>query len=93
VQLIYCRQTSDFIRFSGSIGGFLARRGIPLIAIDSNGPIRGLAGRFFDKRPKFYKGSTPPRLGDLAYTELALFSSLFHCGWSRPTKELDLRIL
>jgi len=84
-QLIYCRRASDIIRFAGSIGRFLACRGIPLLVIDSNGPIRGLVGRFFDNRPKFFKGARRPRLGDLAYTELALMPSLFHSSKKRPT--------
>jgi hypothetical protein len=73
-QLIYCRDVADVARFAGPIGRFLARRGRPFIVIDANGPIEGLVGRYFDHTmPKFYRGPVSPRLGDLAYTETALF--------------------
>jgi hypothetical protein len=52
----------------------LAWRGRPFVVIDANGPIAGLTGRYFaDTMPKFYRGPVRPRLGDLAYTETALF--------------------
>ena len=73
-QLIYCRDVADVVRFAGPIGRFLARRGRPFVVIDANGPIEGLIGRYFDNTmPKFFRGPVRPRLGDLAYTETALF--------------------
>ena len=73
-QLVYCRGVDDFVRCAGPVGRFLAWRGRPLVVIDSNGPIPGLLGKYFDKRmPKFFKGPDRPRLGDLAYTETAMF--------------------
>lgn len=73
-QLIYCRDVADVVRFAGPIGRFLARRGRPFVVIDANGPIEGLAGRYFDDTmPKFVRGPVTPRLGDLAHTETALF--------------------
>jgi hypothetical protein len=73
VQLIYCREIADFVRFAGSIGWYLATRGRPLVIIDSNEPIPGLVGVFRHGRmPKYFKGSEPPRLGDLAFTEYAM---------------------
>ena len=36
-QLIYCRDLADFSRFAGPIGRYLARRGVPIAIIDSNG--------------------------------------------------------
>jgi hypothetical protein len=73
-QLVYCRDINDFVRFAGPIGRFLTARGRPLALIDSNGPIAGLVGRYFDdKMPKYFKGPDQPRLGDLAYTEAAMF--------------------
>lgn len=73
-QLIYCRDISDLVRFAGPIGRLLARRGRPFVVIDANGPIDGLVGRYFDNTmPKFYRGPVRPRLGDLAFTETALF--------------------
>jgi hypothetical protein len=74
VQLIYCRDIADFVRFAGPIGRHLARRGRGLVRIDANGPMTGLIGvyqRGVDCR--YYKG-TKPRLGDLAYTHLAMCS-------------------
>lgn len=71
--LAYCRRLEDFIRFSGPLGRFLIRRGIPLVVVDSNGPIDGLAGRYFDGAPKYSRGPDPPRLGDLAYSERVMF--------------------
>jgi hypothetical protein len=73
-QLIYCNDVADFVRFAGPIGRFLAMRGRPFIVLDANGPIAGLAGRYFAGiTPKYFRGPVAPRLGDLAYTEAALF--------------------
>ena len=73
-QLVYCRAVDDLVRFAGLIGWALARRGRPLIMIDANGPIPGLIGKYLhDVKPKYFKGPDRPRLGDLAYTETALF--------------------
>jgi hypothetical protein len=73
-QLIYCRKLDDLARFAAPIGRFLAARGRLLVVVDSNGPISGLVGHYFDgKQPKFFKGPNQPRLGDLLYTERAMF--------------------
>jgi hypothetical protein len=73
-QLIYCRDVGDFVRFARPLGLHLAWRGRPLVILDANGPVRGLVGKYFDQTmPKYFKGPAPPRLGDLAYTETALF--------------------
>jgi hypothetical protein len=73
-QLGYCRSIEDFCRSAGPIARFLAFRGRPLIIIDSNGPIPGLMGTYVDDvSPKYFKGPNKPRLGDLAYTEAAMF--------------------
>jgi hypothetical protein len=73
-QLIYSRDVKDFVRFAREIGRFLALRGSPVILVDSNGPIPGLPGKFFDgTAPKYFRGPERPRLGDLAYTEAAMF--------------------
>ena len=73
VFLVYCRNLEDFVRFAGPLGRFLAWRGFPLVVLDSNGPIRGLIGTYSDKHPKYFKGPTQPRLGDVAYSERAMF--------------------
>ena len=73
-QLIYCHDVDEFVRFAGPVGRFLAFRGRPWVLIDSNGPISGLIGQYLDARmPKYFKGADRPRLGDLAYTEAAMF--------------------
>jgi hypothetical protein len=47
---------------------------MPLIIVDSNGALPGVTGKFLEGRmPKYFKGPDRPRLGDLAYTEAALF--------------------
>jgi hypothetical protein len=74
VQLIYCKNIQEFVRFAQPLELFLASRGRPFIIVDSNGPIDGLTGLYFDGvSPKYFKGQERPRLGDLAYTEAALF--------------------
>ena len=73
-QLIYCRDISDFIRFARPLGRFLARRGGFLVMIDANEPIKGLVGKYFGRKmQKYFMGQKQPRLGDLAYTEIAMF--------------------
>jgi hypothetical protein len=73
-QLIYCRDIKDFVHFARPIGRFLTLRGRPLVLVDSNGPIPGLVGRYFDGvAPKYFKGAHQPRLGNLVYTEAAMF--------------------
>jgi hypothetical protein len=75
-QLIYCADIADIARCAGAIGRYLALRGLPFAVIDANGPIAGLVGRYFDATmPKYFRGPMHPRLGDLAYTEAALFGA------------------
>jgi hypothetical protein len=73
-QLVYCRHIRDFVRLARPIGRYLAVRGWPLVIIDSNEPIPGLVGKYFDgKAPKYFRGPQRPHLSDLAYTETVLF--------------------
>jgi hypothetical protein len=73
-QLIYCRAIDDFVQFAGPLGRFLTLRGRPFVVIDANAPIPGLVGKYLDARqPKYFKGPDQPRLGDLVYTETAMF--------------------
>ncbi|HEV2956840.1 MAG TPA: acyl-CoA acyltransferase [Xanthobacteraceae bacterium] len=73
-QLVYCRDAADCVRFIGPLARYLTLRGRPLLVIDANGPIPGLAGKYFDQTmPRFFRGPQRPRLGDLAYTEIAMF--------------------
>lgn len=72
VQLVYCRDVEHLSRFAGPIGRYLALRGRLVVRVDSNRPIEGLVGKFTQNMDaRFYKGSKP-RLGDLAYTHLAM---------------------
>ena len=74
MRLIYCRDLGDFARFARPLGRRLLRHGMPWVAVDANAPIPGLPG-FFQKRGdrQYFRGPDQPRLGDLAYTEAALF--------------------
>ena len=73
-QLVYCEDLRRFVRFAGPLGRFLLRRGLPVVTMDANGPVKGLTGRYFPgKVPKYFRGPKPPQLGDLAFTETVLF--------------------
>jgi hypothetical protein len=71
--LVYCRDQQDFVRYAGPLGRFLAKRGFPLVVLDCNGPVCGLVGWYVADKPKYFKGSDSPPLGDLAYTERVMF--------------------
>ncbi|MBV8359652.1 MAG: acyl-CoA acyltransferase [Deltaproteobacteria bacterium] len=71
--LIYCRNLNDFVWAAAALGQALAKRGLPLVVVDADGPVRGLIGKFFEIRPRYWKGTKPPPPGDLAYTEIAMF--------------------
>lgn len=72
-QLVYCRDVSEFVRCAHAIGRRLLFQSGPFCLLDAIGPVPGLFGRFFPAPvPKYFKGPTPPRLGDLAYTELVI---------------------
>jgi hypothetical protein len=73
VHLIYCRSIDEFTRFAAPIGRFLTPRRKLFIALDANGRIPGLLGVYRETSQRFFRGPEPPKLGDLAYTELALF--------------------
>jgi hypothetical protein len=72
-QLIYCRDVGDFVRFAGPLGRTLLRHGRPLVIVDANAPMPGLAGLYRrGSMPRYFKGPQKPRLGDLAFTEYAV---------------------
>ena len=55
---------------------FLAWRGGLLVRFDANRRSEGIVGWYSEQRGRKYaKGPTPPRLGDIAFTEAALFDS------------------
>jgi hypothetical protein len=71
--LAYCHSRDDFVRFARPLGWFLMRTGFLWVVVDASAPIPGLIGRYVDNRPKYFRGPDPPPLGDLAYTEMAMF--------------------
>jgi hypothetical protein len=74
LQLGFCREIADYVRCAGAIGRYLLWRGSPVIILDADGPISGLAGVYSEARGrKYFRGPRQPRLGDLADTELAIY--------------------
>jgi hypothetical protein len=74
MQLVYCRDTSEFVDCAGAIGRALIRQGKISVILDANGPVAGLAGIYSGARGrKYFKGPHRPRLADLTDTELVLF--------------------
>ena len=72
--LLYCRALGEFERFAGPLGRALVRRGILAVFVDTDEPLSGLVGRRVNGgQNKYVFGPNPPRPGDLAYTELAIF--------------------
>jgi hypothetical protein len=69
--LAYCRDVEEFVRFAGPLGRFLFRRGFPLVLIDSNGPIKGLIGKYSGEFPKYFRGPDRPAL-ETSHTRNAL---------------------
>lgn len=73
-QLIYCRSLEDLEAMAAQVGRFLLLRGMPLLLVTTDHPLRGVPGRLFSERlPMYFKGTEPPRPGDLSYTEAAIF--------------------
>lgn len=74
MQLIFCRGVEDFVRCAGVIGRMLLRHAKPIVVLDANGPVRGLAGYYTEARGrKYFRGPDLPALVDLAETELVLY--------------------
>ncbi|HXQ12736.1 MAG TPA: hypothetical protein VN805_17225 [Caulobacteraceae bacterium] len=74
MQLVYCRDTADFVSLAGPLGRVLVSRGATCVILDADGPIPGLPGCFFrNKTPRYFKGPYKPRQNDLAFTEMVLF--------------------
>ncbi|WP_315801694.1 acyl-CoA acyltransferase [Bradyrhizobium sp. SZCCHNS3002] len=76
MQLIYCRDTSDYAACAGAVGRFLLPRGRVSVVVDANGPIPGLSGVYTQRRGrKYIKGPEPARPGDLSDTELPIYGA------------------
>lgn len=74
--LIYSRDQAEFVQFAGAIGRFFLKRGIGLVALDTDGPILHMPGWFTTFTPRWWNGGCRPRLGDLAYTEIPMFGGI-----------------
>ncbi|CAL80653.1 conserved hypothetical protein, putative Acyl-CoA N-acyltransferase [Bradyrhizobium sp. ORS 278] len=73
-RLLYCRDLADIELNAGNLGRFLARKGGALVRLDANGPMKIITGWYSERRGRKYaKGPHAPRLGDLAFSEAALF--------------------
>ena len=71
MELIYCRDTSDFERCGAALGRWFLRRGSLGFILD--GKVKGMPTIYREgKEPRLYKGPNKPRLNDLAYTEKVL---------------------
>ncbi len=74
VQLVYCRDGADVVRFAAPLGRLLVARGRPFVLVDDAAAWRRLPGiTFADRGRKYARGGPMPRLGDLAYTEFTIF--------------------
>lgn len=74
-QWIYGPAGDALADWLGALGRhLLLRHGIPLLFLDTEGPMPGVVGRYLhDRAPRFAKGPHPVPVGDLSYTELVLF--------------------
>jgi hypothetical protein len=71
MELIYCRDTSDFERCAAALGRWFLSRGSLGFILD--GKVKGMPSVYSEgKEPRLYKGPHKPRLNDLAYTEKVL---------------------
>jgi hypothetical protein len=74
MQLIYCRDISEYVACAGAIGRLLLRFGKVSVVLDSNARVPGLIGFYTEARGrKYFKGPHRPRLADLTDTELVLY--------------------
>ncbi len=74
MRLIYCRDMADFLLCAGALGRYLLRHGVLSVLLDVKDTTPALPGIYSQKLGrKYFKGPHPPRLGDLAYSEYAVF--------------------
>ncbi len=73
--LTYCHADAEFPRFAVAIGGYLARRGYPIVVLDADARPAGLPGVYRANKPKYFLGPDHPYLHDHAYSERALFGA------------------
>jgi hypothetical protein len=76
MKLAYCRDFADYVRFAGTIGWHLLKRGVPAIVVDADPRTSALAGFQIERTRRYYvRGPHAPHAGDLAYTETVFFGS------------------
>lgn len=74
MQMIYCRNIESYRRCANAIGREVLRRGRPIVILDANSAIEGIAGIYTEKRGrKYFRGPQKPALADLTNTEPVLF--------------------
>jgi hypothetical protein len=74
MQLVYVRDTADYIACAGPLGRFLLGQGAPVVLCDAPAPLAGVPGLWFkDRGPRYFKGPERPRLNDLAFSEMVVF--------------------
>lgn len=72
--LIHAPSLTHVERCAAPLAAALLARGLPLLLISSQRPIRGFPGRHFPHAmPIYAKGEEPYEPGDLSYTEAAVF--------------------
>jgi hypothetical protein len=76
MRLIYCRDAADFHACAGALGRYLLRHGVVSVLLDVMDTMPPLPGMYSQKLGrKYFKGQHPPHLGDLAYSEYAVFGA------------------
>jgi hypothetical protein len=76
MQLIFCRDIAGVSRFSAALGGALLARGAPGLVMDAPPEPGGPPLlRHVRRGRRYFRGPNPPRLGDLSYTERAIFGA------------------
>jgi hypothetical protein len=73
-QMIYCRSIDHLEDVAKPMSQFLLARGLAFMLVPTDKKLRGVPGVWFpDKFEIWCKGPHAPRVGDLAYSETALF--------------------
>jgi hypothetical protein len=74
MQLVYCRDISEYVDCAAAIGRALLRQGKIAVMLDANGDLPEVTGFYTEKRGrKYFKGPHRPRLADLSDTELVIY--------------------
>ena len=72
MELIYCRDTQDFVRCGAALGRYLLKQGALGVIVD--GKVSGMTAHYaVGKEPRYFKGPEAPNLNDLAFTEKVIF--------------------